>query len=115
MSLKLKEKLFQEMARELLSNMGFHIVKEEHAIKTGNKTADIKMCVDFKSKQFQPPKYAPSGVSFVECLSLGKNCAKSISALKDSIGTANKDPNYLRRLHGKKIEGGVILLSLIHI
>ena len=70
MSLKLKEKLFQEMARELLSNMGFHIVKEEHEIKTGKKIADIKMCVDFKSKQFQSPKYAPKGVSFVECLSL---------------------------------------------
>ena len=111
MSLKLKEKLFQEMARELLSNLGFHIVKEEHEIKTGKKTADIKMCVDFKSKQFQSPKYAPNGVSFVECLSLGKNCAKSISDLKDSIGTANKDPNYLRRLHGKKIEGGVILVN----
>jgi hypothetical protein len=111
LSLKLKEKLFQDMSRELLSNMGFHIVKEEHEIKTGKKIADIKMCVDFKSKQFQSPKYAPNGVSFVECLSLGKSCAKSISALKDSIGTANKDPNYLRRLHGKKIEGGVILVN----
>ena len=90
------------MSRELLSNMGFHIVKEEHEIKTGKKTADIKMCVNFKSKQFQSPKYAPNGVSFVECLSLGKSCAKSISALKDSIGTANKDPNYLGKLKNIK-------------
>ena len=50
-------------------------------------------------------------MSFVECLSLGKNCGKSISDLKDSIGTANKDPNYLRRLQGKKIDGGIILVN----
>ncbi len=111
MSLKLEDKLFQEMSRELLSNLGFHIVKEEHEITTGNKTAAIKMCVDFNSKHFEPPKYSPPGISFVECLSLGKNCGKSIIDLKNSIGTANKDPNYLRRLHGKKIEGGVILVN----
>ena len=100
MSLEIKEQIIPEMARELLSNMGFHVVKGQQRLKL-EKTANIKMCVDFKSS-LSISKYSPNGVSFVECLSLGKNCAKSISDLKDSIGTANKDPNYLRRLHGKK-------------
>ena len=78
MVLQIEERLFQDMSRELLANLGYHIIKEEHEIINGNTSAEVKMCVDFNSKNFLLPKYAPTGISFIECESTGKNCTKSI-------------------------------------
>ena len=111
MVLQIEERLFQDMSRELLANLGYHIIKEEHEIINGNTSAEVKMCVDFNSKNFLLPKYAPTGISFIECESTGKNCTKSIKDLNSSITSANKNPDYLRRVNNQKISGGVILIN----
>ena len=111
MVLQIEEKLFQNMSGELLTNLGYHIIKEEHEIIEGKISAAVKMCVDFTSTNFLLPKYAPRGISFVECEATGKHCAKSIKDLEHSISSANKNPNYLRRTDNKKINGGIILIN----
>lgn len=108
--LHIHEELFKEMSRELLSNLGFHIIKEEHEVGANSKTG-VKMCVDFTSKKFLPPKFAPNGVSFVECEVNDKNCTKLITDLNKKVKFANNDQNYLKRLKGKQIEGGLILVN----
>ena len=104
MVLQIEERLFQKMSGELLANLGYHIIKEEHEIKDEKISTEVKMCVDFNSKNFLLPKYAPTGISFIECESTGKNCTKSIRDLNTSIASANKNPNYLRRINNKKIQ-----------
>lgn len=99
------------MSRELLSNLGYHIIKEEHTIGDTKNVSSIKMCVDFTSKKFIVPKYSPPGISLVDCESTTKNCKRLISDLKKNIISANKDKAYLKRLGGKLVGGGIILVN----
>lgn len=111
MVLDIKEDLFKDMSRELLSNLGYHIIKEEHVVGNTKNTSSVKMCVDFSSKNFIEPTYSPKGVSLIDCESSTKNCKKLISDLNKNISAANKSQEYLKRLSGKKISGGIILVN----
>ena len=108
--LHIHEELFKEMSRELLSNLGYHIIKEEHDVDA-DKTTGVKMCVDFTSKKFLQPKYAPKGISFVECEVNEKNCKKLIQTLDKKLKFANNDKEYRKRLKGKMVDGGLILVN----
>jgi len=108
--LHIHEELFKDMCRELLSNLGFHIIKEEHEVDLNSKS-DVKMCVEFTSKKFIRPKFAPNGISFIGCEVNDKNCAKLITNLDKKVKFANNNKNYLRRLKGKHVEGGLILVN----
>ena len=108
--LHIHEELFKEMSRELLSNLGYHIIKEEHDVDA-DKTTGVKMCVDFTSKKFLQPKYAPKGISFVECEVSEKNCKKLIQTLDKKLKFANNDKEYRKRLKGKMVDGGLILVN----
>ncbi len=77
--MNIHEELFIDMSRELLSNLGYHIIKEEHAV---DSKSNVKMCVEFTSKNFIQPKFAPEGISFVECEIDEKNCIKLIDNLE---------------------------------
>jgi len=101
----IQEKVFSEMSRDLLANLGFHIVKEEHTIGDGNK---IAMCVNFTSKKFLRPKYSPPGLSFVECDSSIVKSETMLNKLAQNIDAANKNKSYLSRIGGQ-VTGGIIL------
>ena len=93
--LRIHEDLFKEMSRELLSNLGYHIIKEEHDIDPNSKSnSEVKMCIEFKSKKFLEPEYAPKGIKFVECEILGKNCKKLVPNLEKKVKFANNDKSY---------------------
>jgi len=101
----IQERLFDEMSRELLANLGFHIVKEDHDVGTGKK---IAMCIDFTSEKFLRPRYSPPGLSFVECDSNVIKSETILNNLAENIDAANKNKNYISRVGGE-ITGGIIL------
>ena len=93
------------MSRELLSNLGYRIVKEEHEIIDGKK---VSMCINFNSDKFLKPKYSPPGLTFVECDSDEIKSMTILDSLAENIETANKIKNYTERMGGE-ITGGIIL------
>ena len=100
------------MSRELLSNLGYHIIKEEHDLDPNSKSnSEVKMCIEFKSKKFLEPEYAPKGIKFVECEIEGKHCKKLVPNLEQKVKFANNDKSYLKRLSGKNVSGGIILVN----
>ncbi len=101
----IQEKIFNEMSRELLANLGFHIVKEEHNLGDGKK---IAMCVNFNSDVFLRPHYSPVGLSFIECDSNIIKSETMLNSLAENISCANKDEQYQSRIGGK-VSGGIIL------
>ena len=101
----IRQKIFNEMSRELLSNLGYRIVKEEHEIVDGKK---VSMCVNFNSDKFLKPKYSPSGLTFVECDSDEIKSMTMLDSLAENIETANKIKSYTERMGGE-IMGGIIL------
>jgi len=101
----LVEKVFAEMSRELISNLGYHIIKEEHAMSNDK---DVALCVDFKSNTFLKPRYSPPGISFVECDTNAVSSIRILNNCAENIECANKNKEYLQRIGGK-VTGGIIL------
>ena len=92
------------MSRELLANLGYRIVKEEHVVDEKS----IAMCIDFKSETFLKPKYSPDGICFAESDSNVIRSNDMLNALAESIECVNKNKKYLERIGGK-VTGGIIL------
>ncbi len=92
------------MSRELLANLGFRIVKEEHIVDE----KQIAMCIDFKSDTFLKPKYSPEGICFAESDSNVIRSNDMLNALAESIECVNKNKKYLQRIGGN-VTGGIIL------
>jgi len=99
-----EEKIFAEMSRELLANLGYNIVKEGHTIDDKS----ISMCINFKSSTFLKPKYSPEGLCFVESDSNVIKSQSMLNNLAENIDCANKNKNYQQRIGGK-VTGGIIL------
>jgi len=95
------------MARELLSSLGYSIVKEAHKVK--EDTDVISACVGFNSKNFLMPPYSPEGLCFVS-FKTGpiKGNDTIIKNMKRDIELANKTKSYTDRL-GDTIAGGLVL------
>jgi len=94
------------MSKELFTNLGFKVIKEQHHIDKGKQK--VGLCVKFESEHFVRPKYSPEGLSFVECKSGNIRNEREIQHLDSLIKTANLEEEYTKRLGGK-IEGGIIV------
>ncbi len=101
----IEERLFNEMSKELLSNLGYQIIKEEHTV---GKQKNVELCINFSSEKFLRPKFSPNGLTFVECDSNVIKSETILNKLADNIECANKNKSYIERL-GSQIQGGIIL------
>lgn len=108
MSFEIKEENFALMTKELLTNLGFKVVKEQHHVE--QKKNKIGLCVKFDSKIFLPPKYAPKDLTFVECKSGKITGDKEIRNLDLLINAANKKESYKERMGGD-INGGILVYN----
>ena len=103
--------LFEELSKELLSKLGYHIVKEDFDMRDAVDAETVDLCVDFKDELFLQPAYSPKGITFVECKeSIGSN-QKPLDDLEQSIKHANEDEYHVKRLDGKKVTGGLLLIN----
>jgi hypothetical protein len=108
MSFEIKEENFSSMTKELLTNLGFRVVKEQHHLEKGK--SQVGLCIKFDSKIFLPPKYAPEGLTFVECKTGQLRGDKEIKNLDLLIKAANKEETYTKRMGGN-IQGGIFVYN----
>jgi len=108
MSFEIKEVNFALMTKELLTNLGFKVIKEMHHIEKGKNQIDL--CVKFDSDIFLKPKYAPQDLTFVECRSGKLSGEKEIRNLDLLITAANKKDSYTKRMGGN-IKGGILVYN----
>ena len=108
MSFEIKEENFAIMTKELLTNLGFKVVKEQHHVEHGKDK--IGLCVKFDSDIFLKPEYAPDDLTFVECRSGKLRGDKEIRNLDLLINTANKKESYTKRMGGD-IKGGILVYN----
>ena len=108
MSFEIKEENFAVMTKELLTNLGFKVIKELHHIQKGNN--QIGLCVKFDSDIFLKPEYAPHELTFIECSSGKLKSDKKIRDLELLISTANENESYIERMGGK-IKGGIFVYN----
>jgi hypothetical protein len=103
--------LFTELSKDLLSKLGYHIVKEDFIIQNAEGAEAVDLCIDFADDLFLPPKYAPKGITFVECKEVLGNNVKPLNDLEKSIEHANKNDDHVKRLHGRRVSGGLLLIN----
>ena len=97
------------MTKELLVNLGFKVIKEQHHIENGKQ--QVGLCVEYESEHFIKPGYSPTeGLSFVECKTGNLRGEKEILYLDSLIKSANKDEEYTKRLGGT-IQGGILVYN----
>jgi len=96
------------MTKELLTSLGFKVVKEQHHIEHGKN--QVGLCVKFDSDIFLPPKYAPKDLTFVECKTGRLKGDKEIRNLDLLIKAANKEESYTKRMGGH-IQGGILVYN----
>mgnify|MGYP005634142471 FL=1 len=108
MSFEIKEENFALMTKELLTNLGFKVVKEQHHVEQGKNK--VGLCVKFDSEIFLQPRYAPSELMFVECRSGKIEGNEGIVDLDHLINTANKNESYVERIGGE-ISGGIFVYN----
>jgi len=106
LSFEIAEDYFEEMSKELLANLGFKVIKENHHLESGKNK--IGLCVKFDSKRFLQPRYSPPGLTFVECKSGNVRSEKIIQKLNENISAANKEEEYTKRMGGR-INGGILV------
>ena len=113
MSFEIKEENFALMTKELLTNLGFKVVKEQHHVGRGKN--QIGLCVKFDSGIFLQPRYAPHDLTFVECRSGLLKGDKDINSLNLLIDSANKDEEYIKRISENeekgRISGGILVYN----
>ena len=103
--------LFEELSKELLSKLGYHIVKEDFKMSEAVGAESVDLCINFTDDLFLQPQYAPKGFTFVECKeSLGNN-QKPLNDLEQSIKHANEDKHHVQRLDGQPVSGGLLLIN----
>ena len=44
--------LFEELSKELLSKLGYHIVKEDFKMGAAGEAESVDLCVDFRDELF---------------------------------------------------------------
>ena len=49
--------LFEELSKELLSKLGYHIVKEDFIIQNAEGAEAVDLCIDFTDDLFLQPEY----------------------------------------------------------
>ena len=103
--------LFEELSKELLSKLGYHIVKEDFKMGAAGEAESVDLCVDFRDELFLRPQYSPEGITFVECKESIGNNQKPLDDLEQSIKHANEDQYHVKRLDGKKVTGGLLLIN----
>ena len=108
MSFEIKEENFASMTKELLTNLGFRVIKEQHHIEHGKN--QVGLCVNFDSEIFLPPKYAPDELTFVDCSTGLLRGDKEIRNLDLLIKAANKEESYTKRIGGD-IQGGILVYN----
>jgi len=108
LSSEIKEETFAEMTKELLANLGFNVVKEQHHIIHDKK--EVGLCVKFDSDIFLRPKYSPTGLSFIECCTSILKDQSEMLKLDKLIKSANSGEEYKKRMGGQ-IEGGILVYS----
>jgi len=108
MSFEIKNENFTLMTKELLTNLGYKVIREQHHIE--NNENFISLCVDFQSNVFQKPIYAPNNLTFIDCKTEQLSGDKHIQNLKSLIDIANKTKNYTDRIKGK-ISGGIFVYN----
>jgi len=65
MSFEIKNQNFRLMTKELLTNLGYKVIKEEHHVE--NNENSIALCVKFDSDIFLKPQYSPGEIAFIDC------------------------------------------------
>ena len=104
-------KLFEFLSKELLSKLGYHIIKEDFTVSAAKGAEAVDLCINFTDDLFLQPQYAPKGFTFVECKeSLGNN-QKPLNDLEQSIKHANEDEYHVKRLDGQPVSGGLLLIN----
>ena len=100
---------FSEMARELLSSLGYSIVKEMHRVEEGTNL--IPICAGFDSKNFLMPPYSPNSPKDLCFVSFKTGPIRNnsiIKRLQGDIEVANGNEGYQQRVGGR-IVGGLVL------
>ena len=100
---------FSEMARELLSSLGYSIVKEMHRVEEGTNL--IPICAGFDSKNFLMPPYSPNSPKDLCFVSFKTGPIRNnsiIKRLQGDIEVANGNEGYQQRVGGRII-GGLVL------
>ena len=83
--------LFESLSKELLSKLGYHILKEGFVVSAAKGAEAVDLCIDFSDDLFLRPKYAPDGITFVECKESIGNNQKPLDDLEQSI--MDNNPN----------------------
>ena len=108
MSFEIKNQNFRLMTKELLTNLGYKVIKEEHHVE--NNENSIALCVKFDSDIFLKPQYSPGEIAFIDCKVEKLSEDKHIQNLKSVIEIANLNEKYVERIGGK-IGGGIFLYN----
>ena len=103
--------LFTELSKDLLSKLGYHIVKEDFIIQNAEGVEAVDLCIDFTDDLFLQPKYSPKGITFVECKEVIGSNEKPLNDLERSIEHSNKDDKSVKRLDGRTVSGGLLLIN----
>ncbi len=108
MSFEIKEENFTLMTKEMMTNLGFKVIKEQHHLEHGKNK--IALCMKFDSDIFLRPIYSPKEFVFVECKSDKLKDTKAIQNLDNLITIANEKEAYVDRMGGK-IDGGILVFN----
>ena len=103
--------LFESLSKELLSKLGYHILKEGFVVSAAKGAEAVDLCIDFSDELFLRPKYAPDGITFVECKQMLGSNLKPLEDLKKSIEQHKLDKKYVQRLGGQEVKGGLLLIN----
>ena len=104
-------KLFEFLSKELLSKLGYHIIKEDFTVSAAKGAEAVDLCINFTDDLFLQPQYAPKGITFVECKQIIGNNLKPLDDLKKSIEQHKLDKKYVQRLEGQEVKGGLLLIN----
>ena len=104
--------LFEELSKELLSKLGYHIVKEDFIIQNAEGAEAVDLCIDFTDDLFLQPEYSPKGITFVECKEVLGNNVKPLNDLEKSKELINAHKDDLACLIMEPVISGLGYLPL---
>jgi hypothetical protein len=107
-SFEIKNENFSLMTKELLTNLGYKVIKEQHHIENNENL--IGLCVEFKSDIFLKPQYSPNSFTFIDCKVEQLSGDIFIKNLNSLIDAANASKNYTERIGGP-ISGGIFVYN----
>ena len=108
MSFEIKNENFSLMTKELLTNLGYKVIKEQHHIENNENL--IGLCVEFKSNIFLKPQYSPNNFTFIDCKVEQLSGDVHIKNLNSLIDAANSTKSYTERIGGQ-ISGGIFVYN----